>query len=46
MLGSIDDDLLKAVGADVVPLWNPGTLMGVENKPVKPWNMSDGTPVG
>ena len=45
MLGSIDDDLLKAVGADVVPLWNPGTLMGVENKPVKPWRMSDGTPV-
>lgn len=45
MLGSIDEDLLESVGADVVPLWNPGTLMGVENKPVKPWKMSDGTPV-
>jgi hypothetical protein len=45
MLGSIDSDLLEAVGADVVPLWNPGNLMGVLNKPVKPWKMSDGTPV-
>jgi hypothetical protein len=45
MLGEIEPDLLEKVGADVVPLWNPGTLMGVKSNPVQPWAMSDGTPV-
>jgi hypothetical protein len=36
---------LKKVGADVVPLWNRGNLMGLSNRYTKPWTMPDGTPV-
>ncbi|HIR76322.1 MAG TPA: methyltransferase [Candidatus Choladousia intestinipullorum] len=45
MLGEIEEDLLKKVGADVVPLWNKGNLMGLSNNCTKPWKMTDGTPV-
>lgn len=45
MLGTIDKDLLKRVGGDVLPLWNPTNLMGLSNNYTKPWNMFDGTPV-
>ena len=45
MLGRVDEDLLKKVGGDVIPLWNPGNLMGTSNKKTKSWKMPDGTPV-
>ncbi len=45
MLGQVDDDLLKKVGADVLPLWNRGNMMGLSGNYTKPWKMSDGTPV-
>jgi hypothetical protein len=45
MLGEIDLDLLNITGGDVLPLWNPGTLLGINNLQNKPWQMGDGTPV-
>ncbi len=45
MLGEIEPDLLDIVKGDVLPLWNPGTLMGINSTPSKKWTMSDGTPV-
>jgi len=45
LLGEVEDDLLKKVGADVVPLWNKGNLMGLSNHFTKLWHMSDQTPV-
>jgi uroporphyrinogen-III decarboxylase len=45
MLGTVEADLLKITGADVLPLWNKGNLMGLSNRLTKPWKMPDGTPV-
>lgn len=45
LLGEIEEDILKKVGADVVPLWNRGNLMGLSDNYTKPWKMSDQTPV-
>jgi hypothetical protein len=45
MLGTVEMDLLKRTGADVIPLWNRGNLMGLSNRMTKPWAMPDGTPV-
>jgi hypothetical protein len=45
MLGTVEPDLLKKIGADVVPLWNRGNLLGLSNRYTKPWTMPDGTPV-
>ena len=45
LLGEAEADLLKKVGADVIPLWNNGNLMGLSTSVTKPWKMSDGTPV-
>jgi hypothetical protein len=45
MLGKVETDLLRKIGADVVPLWNRGNLMGLSNRYTKPWTMPDGTPV-
>ncbi|MDR1248763.1 MAG: methyltransferase, partial [Treponema sp.] len=45
MLGTVEKDLLEKIGADVVPLYNRGNLMGLSGNIAKPWNMSDGTPV-
>jgi uroporphyrinogen-III decarboxylase len=45
MLGTVEKDLLEKIGADVVPLYNNGNLMGLSSKLTKPWKMSDGTPV-
>ncbi|KJR44107.1 hypothetical protein UF75_5512 [Desulfosporosinus sp. I2] len=44
ILGMVDEDVLKKLGADVVGLWNPYTFMGYKNENWKPWNMPDGTP--
>ncbi|MDR0473398.1 MAG: methyltransferase [Treponema sp.] len=45
MLGVVEEDLLKKIGADVIPLWNRGNLMGLSDRKTKPWSMPDGTPV-
>lgn len=45
LLGEVELDLMKKVGADVVPLWNKGTLLGTKEESNKPWNMPDGTSV-
>lgn len=45
LLGEVEEDLLKKVGADVVPLWNRGNLLGLSNHYTKPWKMTDQTPV-
>lgn len=45
MLGKVEGDLLKKAGADVVPLWNRGNLLGLSNRLTKPWDMPDRTPV-
>lgn len=44
LLGKVDEDLLHRLGADVVPLWNPVTLMGTSNRLTQAWQMPDGTP--
>lgn len=45
LLGEIEEDLLKKVGADVIPLWNKGNMMGLSNNYTKLWHMTDNTPV-
>ena len=45
MLGLVEDDLLKALNIDVVGLFNPGNILGINNTDWKPWTMPDGTPV-
>jgi hypothetical protein len=45
LLGEVDADLRVAVHSDVVGLWNPKNMMGVENAGWTRWTMSDGTPV-
>lgn len=45
MLGEIDDDLLDAIGADVVGLTPRNTLFGFANEGWKPWTTYDGVPV-
>lgn len=45
MLGTVELDVLQAVGGDVVGLNAPGTLMGYKNENWKPWHLPDGTEV-
>ncbi|MEF9974189.1 MAG: uroporphyrinogen decarboxylase family protein [Clostridia bacterium] len=45
MLGMPDEDLLRAVGCDVIGLWNRSNFLGYKNENWKPWKMPDGTPV-
>ena len=45
LLGEIAPDLQDALGLDAVPLGNPRTMFGFENKGWKPWTTADGTPV-
>jgi hypothetical protein len=45
MLGTVEKDLLEKIGADVVPLYNRNNLMGLSGNTIKPWKMTDGTPV-
>lgn len=45
LLGEVELDMLEKIGADVVPLWNRGTMFGNSGAVTKPWNMPDGTPV-
>jgi hypothetical protein len=45
MLGIVEQDVLEAVGGDVVGLNAPGTLLGYRNENWKEWALPDGTPV-
>ncbi|MFZ2658368.1 MAG: hypothetical protein WAX69_25770, partial [Victivallales bacterium] len=45
MLGVVEDDVLRAIGGDVVGLNAPGTLLGYRNENWKPWKLPDGTDV-
>lgn len=45
MLGTVDEELRKRLGVDVVPLWAPVTLMGTRFGSWTDWTMDDGTPV-
>ncbi len=49
MLGTVDEDLRKALGVDVVPLWCPVTLFGTRFGSWTDWNFpgmdGSGTPV-
>ena len=45
MLGTVEGDVLEAVGGDVVGLNAPGTLLGYRNEDWKRWALPDGTPV-
>lgn len=45
MLGEVDQDILEALGCDVIGLWNTSNFYGYDNDDWKPWEMEDGTPV-
>lgn len=45
MLGTVEEDLRKKLGVDVVPLWSPVTLFGTRFGTWTNWTMDDGTPV-
>ncbi|MEI8245694.1 MAG: uroporphyrinogen decarboxylase family protein [Lentisphaerota bacterium] len=45
MLGVVEDDVLQAIGGDVVGLNAPSTLLGYRNDNWKPWELPDGTDV-
>ncbi len=45
MLGEIKDDLIEALGVDVVGLSSLTTMFGFRNEGWKPWVTFDGTPV-
>ncbi len=45
MLGLVEDDVRQALGADVVGLNAPSTLLGYRNENWQPWRLPDGTDV-
>ena len=45
MLGEVDEDLRRYLRSDAISMWPAGNLFGFENTPVKPFTLSDGTPV-
>jgi len=45
MLGEVKDDLIEALGIDVVGLGSAKTFFGFRNEGWKPWTTFDGTPV-
>jgi hypothetical protein len=44
LLGTVEPDLIKKIGADVVPLWNRANMFGLSGPKKKRWDMGDGTP--
>ncbi|MDR1949636.1 MAG: methyltransferase, partial [Spirochaetaceae bacterium] len=44
LLGTVEPDLLRKMGVDVVPLWNRGNMFGLSGPKTKRWDMPDGTP--
>lgn len=45
MLGEVDDDVMDALGIDVVGLFDEGTFFGFPQRDWKPFTLFDGTPV-
>ena len=45
MLGQIDEELMEALGIDVMPVLQPKTMFGFENKDWKEFTLFDGTEV-
>jgi hypothetical protein len=45
MLGEIDDELMKFIPTDIVPMPSRKNLYGIDYADWKPWEMFDGTPV-
>lgn len=45
MLGQLDDDVLDALGVDIVGLGDDSTFFGYPQRDWKPFNLFDGTPV-
>ena len=45
MLGLVEDDVIDAIGGDVVGVNAPGTLLGYRNENWKDWTLPDGTEV-
>ena len=45
ILGFVDEDVLQALGCDVMGVWPLGTMFGYNNKRWKPWHLFDGTQV-
>ena len=45
MLGTVEPDVLEAVGGDVVGLNAPGTLLGYRNEDWQEWTLPDGTEI-
>jgi len=45
LLGEVDQDVLDALGCDVVGIWNTINFYGYKNEDWKEWIMDDGTPV-
>ena len=45
ILGFVDEDVLQALGCDVMGVWPLGTMFGYNNDRWKPWQLFDGTQV-
>jgi hypothetical protein len=45
ILGFVEEDVLSALGIDVVGVWSPSTMFGYQNERWKPWRLFDGTEV-
>jgi len=45
MLGFVEDDVLDALGIDIVGLSDDSTMLGFPQRDWKPWMLFDGTPV-
>lgn len=45
MLGMVEEDVVKALGIDIVGIWSPNATHGYRNTAWKPWQMPDGTNV-
>ncbi|HHX64147.1 MAG TPA: methyltransferase [Chloroflexi bacterium] len=45
MLGEVDDDVLDALGVDIIGLTDDSTMFGFPKKGWKPFRLYDGTPV-
>ncbi|GHU63867.1 methyltransferase [Clostridia bacterium] len=45
VLGSVDNETLDAVGADIIGVWPKKTFAGFENKNWRDWQLFDRTPV-
>jgi hypothetical protein len=45
LLGFVEEDIVQALGIDVLGVWSPGTMFGYRNEPWKAWQLFDGTQV-